>query len=202
MSADAYVHDLHRVFYNAIQFSRKDSLIGPGVMLRLMDNELEVSSSDDYVSIHDTVPVFGAQGVDSRGWVSLEDAKALEKQLRDEKEDEAFPLDSIPTTYRPTTDQKTIWEQLEIFGLESQDEDSREELAYDFAILPDRLTKLSRLKPGGYPIDIRKVEVEDKRLLAFKCGPTLTGLIAPLNREIWMEQDDYRGCFWPDPIPF
>lgn len=192
--------DLARLCYNAIQFSSKDSSLGGVVMFRVTEYRgLEAYASDDYVAMADFAliedprdrPLF---------YLGLKEVKELEKWLRDkEGAIEFFPYDSgdgfnveCNDGADGNHDLQTVSEPPDFSGVvEVVHSDPNpftgeySPSAEPFAIRAERFTKFRLLRTpespsckDGYPVDF----LWDGRIIRWKCGPMLKGVIGPLAR--------------------
>lgn len=176
---------LHRMVYNAILYSHKDTFAQGWTLWTVGGRSLRVTAFDDYFALSDQAQVRDFSGPD-RSMMSLDMLKELEKSLRDLDED--FDLANLPLE---------PWDQG--IGPELQDADGLcfpegylNPTPADFvALSPDRLRKLSLIKPGGYPIDFRVYDPPEgsdaERVIAFRCGPTVRGTMAAVSRSRLLE---------------
>lgn len=172
--------DVARMAWNASLYSNQNSAARGRVLWILGPRGCRVVATDDYVVLVDTTEgAFnpGAQYL----LMELKELKGLEKGLREDA-DGLYDLDLLPGD---PLDVETVSE-LELYAAdqlvaEAQTLNQAFELS-TFAVAPDRLRNLARVKPGDYPIDL-KIFSQETELLAFKIGPTVTGVIAPLDRD-------------------
>ena len=188
--------DLARLCYNAAQFSAKDSSLKGAVLFRGGTLPfLSAYASDDYVARVDQSPAEG--GASEEFVLGLKEVKELEKWLRDKDDSveitlhddtvevdhvlhSSLPLERVidPPDFEPVID--VVWSEPNPMA-EDYYPASRE----PFAIRAERFTKfrLLRTPPSpsckdGYPVDF----LWDGRLVRWRCGPFLRGVIAPLTR--------------------
>lgn len=192
--------DLQRLCYNATQFSAKDSSLKGVVYFHFDGNgTLEVYASDDYVAMVDRAP---AEAAELDFWLGLKEVKELEKWLRDQEGELNLYLDldqlgtgrssedieiqrvTEPPDFGPVVD--VVWSESNPLA-EDHYPASRE----PFAIRSERFTKFRLLRPppspsckDGYPIDF----TWDGRLVRWKCGPLMNGVIGPLARHSFIDQ--------------
>lgn len=181
--------DLNRLLYNALLFSPTDSLSqGTAEFGCDYETELFVLASDNYVIMTDAIDVEDAEV----GGFSLrrESMRALEKKTRD--------LDAtVALTLKSQTCLMVAWdtESMEIhlpvrevnlwmdyYNILQKFEP--EKTGWPFAISPERMGKICRLKTGGdYPVDFAHGSSFQDFLVGFKVGPRTRGVISPLQRE-------------------
>lgn len=144
-----------------------------------------VVATDDYVAIVDH------QDADLDPWaqyilMDLKDLKGLERGLREDA-DGLFDLALLPGD---PLDVEAVSDLALYYADQLTAEAQTLSQSFEcstFAVAPDRLRNLARVKPGDYPIDL-KVFSHETEMLGFKVGPTVTGLIAPLDRDLLREQ--------------
>lgn len=178
--------ELHRIAYNALQYSGKDTVTQGVTFWYRWEDELAVVAFDDYFALSDSVRGMEVDFDEEKPYLMpLDMLQILEKQLRETEGD--FPLDDLPLEPLDHTldpGKTLVAASDKIWGLDSG------YLAGDslavFALNPDRLRRLSLLKPKGYPIDfIHTYDVDrDEHPILFRYGPTCRGAIAPLDRTI------------------
>lgn len=174
---------LHRLCYNSKLVANKASASGGATLWIYGAMGLRVASSDDYVVLTDSaIEVDSYSG--TPGYYRMEpDALAdLEVLLRDSDSD--FDLLDLPVT--PQGDSLS-----ELYEMEQMawDVDHWEAVPVPaFAVRADRLQKFSLIKPKQAPVDMKAfASPEGDVVVGFKCGPTVRGLIAPLNRDTLIE---------------
>lgn len=191
--------DLARLCYNAIQFSAKDSSLKGVVNFHFDGNgTLEVYASDDYVAMVDRAP---AESVELDFWLGLKEVKELEKWLRDQEGELTLYLDldqlgtgrsnadieiqrvTEPPDFTPVVD--VVWSEPNPLA-----EDYYPASRQPFAIRAERFTRFRLLRTpespsckDGYPIDM----LWDGRLVRWKVGPYLKGVIGPLSRHTFTD---------------
>lgn len=182
--------ELHRMAYNALQYCSKDSTVKGQTLWTLEGEDLSVTAYDDYFAVNDhggLIEVF--EGIpDTRGVMDLKTLQELEKFLRDK--DKTFDLASLDS---------------ELVGAVDVLEDAHDLIYTDpnwggldpvylqkFSVSPDRLRRLSLLKPKGFPIALHAAETSaGEHFLLFRYGPTVRGAISLLNEEKLREL--YKG---------
>lgn len=190
MKGKVQATDLHRIVYNTRQYAVKSgSVEGASLWIRGASS-LRVVSSDDFIILVDKTEVDTHSN--AQYWVVDRDTlEGVWKRV--EKEPEGlFDLAEISTV------DNHIW----LETLDEADQVVHETDHFDtipvtgFAVSPSRLTKLRLIKPGGYPIDIkafRSPTGPTEEVIGFRIGPTVRGVIAPLNRET---QELPEGSLW------
>lgn len=183
--------DLHRLIYNAILFSDAKSTVGGTIQLTVNESLLTVLATDDHVAVVDTNYITTA-GEPWEIHLSLNLAKQLEKLLRDEKRTVTVGGDDNSITVEdltlPGVDVDPVfWRKIE--ALVDLKDFSASDPFVAFALNPDRLRKFSLLKTPGkqsYPLDFVTGydEALDREVMAFKIGPTCSGVLAPLLRSV------------------
>lgn len=193
--------DLARLCYNAIQFSSKDSSLKGAVCFDFTEDRLEVYASDDYVAMVDQAPLPDREGA-SVFHLGLKELKELEKWLRDKEGDVtlSFDLDQLvvvasgddaeiqmvnePPDFFPVVE--VVWSEPNPFTGEFSPS------AEPFAIRAERFTKFRLLRTpespscrDGYPVDF----LWDGRVVRWKCGPYMKGVIGPLARYGWTDKE-------------
>lgn len=181
MKGRVLTSDLRRLAYNALLYSSKHSVYSGDVIWIRGAHGVRVVSTDDYFVIIDRADATEYSGAPETQVMDTVFLKQLEKDLREEK-DEYFDLEMLPTCF-PEDHEEAI-EALEEADVLAFEVDQWQAWPIStFAVAPDRLRKLSLVKPGEYPIDIRSFGPADNQLLGFRIGPTVRGLISPLDRD-------------------
>lgn len=197
--------DLDRVIQNVLLYADPKAVRLQEILFETPgDGNLYVYSCDDYVAVSDytsiDLPVrkhpfsFSIQDVDALGdWIK-KDKKVVHKYditirpkmtgvifecedtSSDEESDNFFISDRAPSDLWGTV--------FEILNL-----DLEGFYAPDWAIRPERLVKLARLKADKEaPIIIRGVELKQKFLIQFKKGRTIVGAIMPVD-QTYVDED-------------
>lgn len=189
---------LWRLSANALLYVNKTGMTKGYTLWKIKGGVLYVASCDDFIGISD----FGSIGSggdsvlshETVAMISAENLKALELDLRDQDvvidlaEDVSFePVsDSVSEVYSMV--------QERVYAEEVPDYGSGKSVT--FAVHPDRLRKLSLLHPRkGYPLDCRIKAFKAEPLLCFRYGPTVRGVIMPLNRKV-LEEKFTEGEVW------
>jgi hypothetical protein len=170
---------LHRMAYNALQYCSKDSTVKGATLWTHWDDTLSVTASDDLFAINDIVDIDGDVYLETRSFgLTLKALQELEKYLRDESED--FDLSKITFDEVPFDHLKSA------YNLIFTEPDRKGRDALDgFCVNPDRLRRLSLLKPKGYPIALRAAEnPQGEAMLLFRYGPTVRGAISLLDEGV------------------
>lgn len=203
MSYKVAAADLDRVVQNVLLFADKKAVRLNEVFFYTNPDGLGVYSCDDYIALGDTL---SADLANREFALSIEDAEALGDWIKKDKKvvhkydiilrykmtgiifecDETSgedDSDNIFFTYK-TANQKA-WDM--VFQLLS--EENEERLVQGFAIRPERLTKLARIKADKQaPIDVRGVDVNGHLIIQFRKGSTAVGAIMPVKREYVEEE--------------
>lgn len=199
--------DLARLCYNAIQFSSKDSSLGGVVMFHLRPTEnakaaqaLDVYASDDYVAMRDVAAAYPQDAGEIVFHLNLKELKELEKWLRDVEGPVEIDLngaDGVEVTSTLSSLPLQIVSEPPDFSpvvevVHSEPNPLTGEYspaAEPFAIRGERFTKFRLLKTpesisckDGYPVDF----LWDGRLVRWKCGPFLRGVVGPLARHSYV----------------
>lgn len=203
-----------RLLYNAIQFSAKDSSLGGVVWFITQPHDgdggnalLDVYASDDYVAMRDQCPMTTER--EESFYLGLKEVKELEKALRvvEGQVQTQFPVGSTDLEVMwATEDGKDVLSILLQTVTEPPDFSAVVEVVHSepnpftgefspasepFAIRAERFTKFRLLRTpespscrDGYPIDF----LWDGRLVRWRCGPNLKGVIGPLARYTYVDQ--------------
>jgi hypothetical protein len=172
---------LWRMCYNALLYSHKDTSAQGHTLWTRGGDKLRVTAFDDYFALTDQVTRLDHDHA-RHFLMPIEELKTLEKDLRDKTG--PFDLGAMP--FAPDDG---------VISAELHDADA---LCFPegyliptpvkfFALSPDRLRRLSLLKPAGYPIDCQVfVDVctpDADKIIAFRYGPSVRGAMAPVNRD-------------------
>lgn len=192
--------ELHRLLYNAILFTDKKSATGGVAAFRFNEHGLGVMATDDHVAILDVAYVPRPAGAMVDIFLSLDRMKILEKEYRDLTAEVEFDPESVSFMGSPVDD-TDLWLRVgKMLSLDDFQSTACEDMDAKFALNPDRLRKFSLLKPGDYPIDMHYGydNAIERDLVAFKAGPTLRGILAPLDRELLAEKfgKDAGSVMW------
>lgn len=136
-------------------------------------------ASDEYFILSDQADCVEVEGP-SYWLVELADLKLLEKTLRDETG--VFDLSEIPGALAQKDDD--IYEMLAFADESIWEAEKYEEYGSIFSVHPNRLRKLSLIKPGDVAIELRLLQASGdglRGLVSFRMGDTVRGLIAPLS---------------------
>lgn len=177
---------LRRCTYNSLLYSHKDTMAKGDTLWTFWDDELHVTAFDDYFSLVDICDDLVDQpslGDPQYFLMTLGDLKELDKVLRD-SEGEVVSLDGL--VLAGASDQDPSFQVLyEAAGLSFQSSGTLTKGRVDsFALSPDRLRKLSWIKPGGFPIDCQVFDMEGhKPFIGFRCGPTVRGAMSLMDRD-------------------
>lgn len=172
---------LHRQCYNALLYSHKDTAAEGRTLWTRGGNNLRVTAFDDYFALTDTYAGLSHDQT-AHGLMEIDLLKELEKSLRDESKPQEYsdlPLDPADSAFYPELyDADAICFPEGYLTLRPVD---------FVALSPDRLRKLSLIKPGGFPIDCAVYTDGTDDVIAFRCGPTVRGAMAPVDRTVLSE---------------
>lgn len=173
--------ELHSLTYNVLQYSGKDTTAQGSTCWHTVEDQLYVTAYDDYFALTDSLRLDVALP-NLRYELDYADLQALEKHLRDR----TGPLDLDEISLRMFPKKVLLDAEEIVFGIDSGHMLAMPYECPDFAVSPDRLRRLSLLKPKGYPIDFRMLycEEHDAEVLGFRYGPTVRGVIATLKRHV------------------
>lgn len=166
--------------YNALLYSHKDTAAQGYTLWTRGGDALRVTAFDDYFAITDRITGLQHTSV-KHELMDLAELKCLEKILRDMAGEVSYDELSFVSTGGEglaaelhNADALCFPEGYLTLGLVDY-----------IALSPDRLRRLSLLKPAGFPIDLATYNDKDGHVvLSFRYGPTVRGAIAPLDREI------------------
>lgn len=201
--------DLARVCNNAMMFANPKSLYLPGEILFLLNGDmLEVFACDDYFAITDSAPVtphdpnvFVLGLNDIKGYTKdKEKHEGLEEFARKAKKDDirivfdpvgdiSFASDEAAISFENKEYRENNWDIVE--GLIYSDEVTPVPVT-GFRSNPERYAKLSQLKydKANHGIEWKFVQTQAGHLLVrFEIGPTLKGVIRPLENPKGGEND-------------
>lgn len=182
--------DVHRLAYNALLYSHKDTIAQGYTLWTRGGSLLRVTAFDDYFALTDMITGLEHEHA-AHYLMKLDDLKAMEKELRD--------IDSMISL----ADLNFLPDDRQL-SMELHDADALcfpegyldEQAITVIALAPDRLRKLSLLKPSGYPIDL-KVFGDPESVIAFRYGPNVRGAMAPEDRQKLMKLYS-NGEVWAD----
>lgn len=178
---------LQRLCYNALLFANKKSECKGWTLWIRGAYKLRVTSTDDYFILCDQAEVseYTKPGTFAMSQKDLAEFYAYVRESKDSEIDldELLTSDPGTDTFDSLKEADVIVFPESILKLEA--------LPPGFALHPDRLRKLSLIKPGDFPLDFRAYQLGHADMLAFRCGPTVRGAIALLDRPTL--EDLYRG---------
>lgn len=198
--------DLDRIIQNALLYADQKAIRLQEILFETPgDGNLYVYSCDDYVAVSDYAPFdlrlrkfpfsFSIADVDTLGdWIK-KDKKVVHKYEIDIQPkmtgmifecDETSSDDEPDNIFLEETVPSDLWETVihELLNL-----DLEGFYAPDWAIRPERLVKLARLKAEKEaPIIIRGVELKGKFLVQFKKGRSIVGAIMPVDQS-YVDED-------------
>lgn len=196
--------DLDRIIQNVLLYADTKSMHLQEVLFESTGGKLYAYSCDDYVAVSDYVD-FGYQIRKHPFSFSIEDLEAVGDWIKKDKkvvhkyditirpkmtgvifecDDTSTDEDSdnffIPDIV-PSENWSTVFEVLNL--------DLDGFYAPDWAIRPERLVKLARIKAAKEaPIVIRGVELKQKFLVQFKKGSSIVGAIMPVDQS-YVDED-------------
>lgn len=181
LSGQIRSQDLWRMAYNALLYSHKDTIAQGYTLWTRGGRYFRVTAFDDFFALTDREVLSDHTPV-SHHVMEIDDLKTLEKELRDTDHPvEIFDLELWP--YERQKHQELMDADALCFPEGYLNVKPVESVAF----APDRLRKLSLLKPQGYPIDCRVYERSSDEdldpVIAFRYGPSVRGAMAPVNRD-------------------
>lgn len=167
---------------NATLYAKQKTANGGEVRFELGEKKLQITSSDNFVSVCNTVPTLNDIPAEQQGMYYLDasDVKTMERYTRDlvgKQEHWSFEFKE----YQPVPKEPQWWEAFD--GIMRDILRSPTKLT-TFDINPERLALLSRLEPkGSYVLSWLAFKHQSTTQLAFRYGPDTVGLLVPLNRD-------------------
>lgn len=183
--------DLHRLAYNALLYSKVNSDVkGYSLWIRGAHG-IRVVANDNYFILSDRCDATEYSGQPLYALAAVAELRAAERLLAKETEDYVDISDFGIFSPEPEAIVQRLMDADEmVFGTELL----KRAPTSTFAIAADRLRKLALVKPGDYPIDLRVFGGPGGQSVAYRIGPTVRGLIAPLNR------DKLKGLYGGDEL--
>jgi hypothetical protein len=201
--------DLDRVIQNVLEYADPKAVRLNEVLFVLGGDTLSCFSCDDYIAVTDSLEA----ELDSYEFaLTIEDVEALGDWIKKDKKvvhkydiilrpkmtgfifecSETSPdedtSDNIFLSY-----QKPKWESWDMV-MDLLNEENDVVPFHDFAIRPERLVKLNKLKADKEaPIHIRGVDINYHLILQFRKGSTLRGAIMPVDKSYVQEE-----FLWPN----
>lgn len=190
---------LARLTANALLYVNAKSLRTLGLSrFRVVGDKLSMLASDDYIAVYDTADITdNKEEVDF--YLDKDALTKLEAYSRSNKKfdgDLNFSKDYDKLTFSVGEDSITV-ELPEFKESVFENYDLAEHFLFDeedfpptlttvWALHPDRVAKLYRLKQQGEgaPIDMIFCETNGEPLVRFRYGLTILGIIAPIRREV------------------
>lgn len=174
--------ELWRALYNTILYSHRDTAAQGYSLWTRGGKTLRITGFDDWFALTDTISGL-EYSPPSFHVMELTDMKTLEKTLRDS--DESWEMEDLPLI---EADRSIHTELFESEALCFPEGYLNPRPVDSVALSPDRLRRLSLLKPAGFPLDCRVYEqVDYEPVIAFRYGPTVRGAMAPVSRETILE---------------
>lgn len=191
--------DLDRIVQNALLFVNEKSVFLDEVFFAVLEGRMHVYSSDDYVAITDSLEV--TEGAEECSiYLSIADVKALGEWIKKDKKvvhkyDIKIQMKFTGVRFEcpdaPEGDDQEIYFSfapeipepfLFLSAVTSRDIPSVG-IPDLFAVRPERVTRLARIKADKEaPIDFRGILMNNRTLLQFRLGDTVTGCVMPVDR--------------------
>lgn len=187
--------ELDRVIQNILLYVNEKSVRVTHVFFTVLEDTLSAYSTDDYIAITDSLR---PEEIDWWGFTEfpIDDIKKLGEWIKKDKK--VIHKSEISIKFKHTLvnfSSQDSDEDLSIsFAKESQEdalrfifellaEDADSIPTYNWAIKPERLAKLARIKADKEaPLDLRGVDIRGHLLVQFKRGDTVIGCINPVDR--------------------
>lgn len=178
MKGQIKTDELRRLVRNAQVYALKSSSVKGYTLWIRGAVTLRVVSTDDFIVLTDEAETVGQ---DHPGYYLMSHQRLSDLAVYlQESQDELYDLDQIPFEQPHPGHLETLTEADQmVFEVDHLTRTPVKGLC----IHPERLKKLNLVKPGGYPIDLVGFNKDGSDLVAFKIGPTVQGLIAPLDRD-------------------
>lgn len=198
--------ELDRIVQNALLYADEKAMRLNEVLFTSNPGYLGVYSCDDYVVVHDYCSADSplrdfalsvSNTKDLGDWIK-KDKKVVHKYditIRSKMTGMIFECDEVP--YEDSdeespglffSDSPTNWDSWKLV-FELLNEDNMPRVIPDFAIRPERLAKLARLKADKEaPIHMRGIDINNHLIIQFKKGLTLTGAIMPVDQSYVKEE--------------
>jgi hypothetical protein len=203
-SVKVKAEDLHRMAYNAIQFSDKDSSVGGVTLWATGNGMVECWATDDYVALRDQLDAGTHETDQFLFGLELKNLKDLEKHLRDTDAEVGLTVDAgdlvVNGLTLPVVDTtETMSPVVKIIEQSTATADI--EAMGPFAIRQNRFTKFRLLKTPGepeYPVDFTHgMNPQGTGVLLWKLGPHLRGIVGQVDRGYLAEYfADESGVLW------
>lgn len=185
---------------NASLFAREKSWNGGECSFGIVDNELFICSSDDFISIECRVPMQDS-GYDDEFFISARDIKQLERILRTLPENSSVTFHTQNDTSKPLVEKHTggydTHINLPCISSTPKEEDWWKELSSTKEFLskttktypvsvwhcdPERLMLLNRLEPKGqYPLSWQSRQYRGDHVWMLAYGEKVNGILIPLD---------------------
>lgn len=193
ISGTIKAQSLRRMAYNALIYSHKDTAVQGWTLWAIWDDSITVTAFDDYFALTDSEVIYHEVDLtrETAYYMSIGDLTALEKSLRDDTGE--YDLLSLPLSDPPEGVPAVIGAAESLCYPEALCDPTP---LLSVALAPDRLRKLSLIKPGGYPVDCQVFDTATGPVIAFRCGPTVRGSMAPVDRELLKKRYDDGEEIW------
>lgn len=190
--------DLDRLVQNVLLYSDKKAIRLQEVFFVFGGETLSAYACDDYIAVGDSIPLeeyyqipemaFTVADTEKLGEWIKKDKKVVHKTdievkrkmtgfLFDADDDSIFINDIAPNF--------EAWDL--VFDLLS--EENRPMMILDYAVRPERLVKLARLKSDKEaPLHFRGVDINGHLIVQFKKGATCVGAIMPVDKSYVKEE--------------
>lgn len=183
--------DLWYAFKNASLFARPKTWNGGEVRLEVLDDELQVTASDDFVSVTTIVYLLGEPWPLNNWFIGHKRIKELEKILR-ESTDATINLDLNAHEDVDSTEPEW-WEEYDKV-MQNAGKGSRKILTW--SLNPERVALLNRLEPKGeYPLNWLSTSHGGEPFWAFRYGPKVLGMLVPLDYD---KLEEHHHWMWED----
>lgn len=194
-------NELDRLVQNALLFADAEAMRIQEVYFYFASDGLSIYACDDYVTISDNSYI---ETPDKEFSLSVSDTEKLGKWIKEDKKvvhkseiDIRFKMtgvifeseDSETKIFLPYINPSTLWGKVLIL----LNEDQKPMLILDFAIRPERLDRIHRLKAPREenkeaPIHIRGIDINTHLILQFKKGSSIVGAIQPVRIDLVKEE--------------
>lgn len=188
--------ELDRVLQNALEFGNEGEVRLNEILFVFSTDNLSVLSCDDYVAVVDRVDGDFYENTFS---LTIPDAKRLGAWIKTDRK--TVKKVDIEVRYKMTgiifeveDDSFFVsWRgpKMEGWNLVFQllEEDHPDVMFDGFAIRPERLTKMSKLRADKEaPIDLRAIDINGHLIVQFRLGHTLRGAIRPVDTDYVQEE--------------
>lgn len=186
---------IHRMAYNVHLYTQKKSSVKGMTLWQVGPGLLRATGYDDYFALSDMLAVDELKSP-AQYLMTPDGLTALEEALRgaktgSESADQSFiELDDLPLD--EIDPDSVILDTLRQADQLCVPEGYLQPASVsEFALAPNRLRRLSLIKPGTYPIDCRTFTDSGRDFIGFRAGPTVRGAMACMDRAKLLEM--YEG---------